>query len=444
MSEYSNQEKPEVYALRQDAGSWQISRRDFLKTAGIGAAAIGLQSSFVRPASAEDSLDKLCKSAVAHQNKITDLKISPDGQYLFSVDQTYKMKCWDMESHSLLHSAEDKGKASEFDAVGTLEGDPLVYKIKTGGFRAIELPELKAYPDEFSVSLSGVSTIGAVAADPDENLYGVSGKKLFCLRAGNGKPYFSEQNVIYEAQKNLKGLAVIGYGERFFLHYDGGYGLYDADSGSFREFGSNTISFFTVTPDGSGVLLFSPNYTYRLLSLEDGSEIWSHNMQHNFTAAAVTPDGGCGIIVCVDNMVRLINMKDGAVIHQIDTGDSLADAVAVAPDGSQFAVPVGKSILFLSLPDLKILGCPVDLDDMTKDTKGIKITGTDPVSGETITYTLPCGSPIPAGAVCTCNCVAGTYTPPCSCVGNVCSCVGNVCSCVGHTVTYTYHYWHPN
>ncbi len=52
------------------------------------------------------------------------------------------------------------------------------------------------------------------------------------------------------------------------------------------------------------------------------------------------------------------------------------------------------------------------------------------------TYTLPCGSPIPAGATCTCNCVD---VPSCSCVGDT------GCSCVGHSSCATVsHYWYPN
>lgn len=53
---------------------------------------------------------------------------------------------------------------------------------------------------------------------------------------------------------------------------------------------------------------------------------------------------------------------------------------------------------------------------------------------------LPCGSPIPEGWTCVCNCVAG-----CGCVGHVaCSCdqvctCDTVCSCVGAG-----HYWYPN
>jgi hypothetical protein len=52
-----------------------------------------------------------------------------------------------------------------------------------------------------------------------------------------------------------------------------------------------------------------------------------------------------------------------------------------------------------------------------------------------VTYTLPCGSPIPKGAVCVCNCVS----EPAACVCNgVCTCDGN-CSCAGES-----HYWYPN
>jgi hypothetical protein len=48
---------------------------------------------------------------------------------------------------------------------------------------------------------------------------------------------------------------------------------------------------------------------------------------------------------------------------------------------------------------------------------------------------LPCGSPVPPGWTCTCNCVS--VPAPCSCDG-VCSCVGHRCSCD------SVHYWYPN
>jgi hypothetical protein len=78
--------------------------------------------------------------------------------------------------------------------------------------------------------------------------------------------------------------------------------------------------------------------------------------------------------------------------------------------------------------------------------------------GTEYTFTLPCGSNIPPGAVCACNCVTVpcscvSYTPcscvsytPCSCDNNVgcdcdthsaCSCDQD-CNCVGAG-----HYWYP-
>ena len=75
MSGQTKKEKPEVYALRQDGGGWHFSRRDFLKAAGIGAAAvgIGLNSRFVRPASAADDIYSLCSNSLAHSEVITRL-----------------------------------------------------------------------------------------------------------------------------------------------------------------------------------------------------------------------------------------------------------------------------------------------------------------------------------------------------------------------------------
>ena len=53
---------------------------------------------------------------------------------------------------------------------------------------------------------------------------------------------------------------------------------------------------------------------------------------------------------------------------------------------------------------------------------------------------LPCGSPIPSGWTCTCNCVAAAPPAPvatiCTC-HTVCSCNADVCTCD------SVHYWHP-
>ncbi len=84
--------------------------------------------------------------------------------------------------------------------------------------------------------------------------------------------------------------------------------------------------------------------------------------------------------------------------------------------------------------------------------KGVDYNFKNPITGITEQYTLPCGEPIPQGAICVCNCV--TVPAGCSCNSDVvpkatkkpknCSCdtvctCNTVCTCDGAG-----HYWYPN
>lgn len=74
---------------------------------------------------------------------------------------------------------------------------------------------------------------------------------------------------------------------------------------------------------------------------------------------------------------------------------------------------------------------PGETGEVAPGETGINFTGP---GGET--RTMPCGSPIPPGWTCTCNCVT---------VPSVCTCDG-VCACVGHCTcdrVTTGHYWYP-
>ena len=150
MSERTNREKPEVYALRQDGGTWQISRRDFLKTAGIGAAALGagLNSRLVRPAEAED-LSKLCKETSAHPDEIKKLMVSPDGKYLVSYSNGM-VKCWDFDNYSLLglRKVSVSDHYGNFLTVGMYRGKQcLLFKLSNENrIDAVELPAMETSP----------------------------------------------------------------------------------------------------------------------------------------------------------------------------------------------------------------------------------------------------------------------------------------------------------
>ncbi|MGO9663649.1 MAG: hypothetical protein ACLP66_10105, partial [Polyangia bacterium] len=80
----------------------------------------------------------------------------------------------------------------------------------------------------------------------------------------------------------------------------------------------------------------------------------------------------------------------------------------VSTDGKLLASGSGdKTVKLWSLPEGASMSCLFDPEDSDKGAKAVtyRTTGLE-------TLTLPCGSPIPPGMICTCNCVAGSVTYP--------------------------------
>jgi WD40 repeat protein len=129
---------------------------------------------------------------------------------------------------------------------------------------------------------------------------------------------------------------------------------------------------------------------------------------------AIGPDGKLLASGSRDGTVKLWSLPDGAPMKTLQ-GHGIHVSVAISLDGKLLASgDRGGSIRLWSLPDGKPLGCLIDLAASPDKVKGSTYTVTDAVTGQTLTYTLPCGSPIPSGATCACNCVPG----------NICQCVG--------------------
>ena len=451
----SKNERPEVYALRQNGTTWQLSRRDFLKAAGLGAAVmgVGMNSRFIKPAYAASDLTTLCKSAPAHQNTIIELMISADGKHLLSFDSASRQKCWDYASHALEKSEKAKDNNEELLAMASINGNSLALMGGSGSIRPLLLPELKeASGGSIKVNVVKTSSFNGLDSDTHGNIYGVTGNEIFRLNR-TGDFSYSDQEKLYEISENNKfqDITVLSDGKYLFILRQKGFSIFDVQSGTIRDHvGTDAVSnaVYAVLPGGAKALVCAKgNVGYRLVSLTDGHVIWKKDLNQSILSAAVTPDGSYGILGGAEKEIVLISMEDGTVLHRLTTVAAKWIPIAVAKDGSSCAVAVDKTILFISLPDFELLGCPVDLKEMKDDTKGIKVEGTDPVTGRTVTYTLPCGSPIPEGAVCVCNCVAGEV---CKCDGHVvCTCEGySYCSCEGYSYCSCEgvgpHYWYPD
>ena len=466
----SNKEHPEIYALSRESGEWQISRRDFLKAAGIGAAVLGtgFSKGLIRTARAEESLESLCKNTPAHQSSITHMILSADGKYLLTGDRDRVLKSWDFENYTLLRTLKDGLRKNCTFAAGFLYDKSSLIEIETDRITYYDLP-LRAAQSAGVINIAESLRCDSYAFDHDGNIYGLRSGSV--RKIGRKNSYLSDE-VLYTFGDGKEGKAMqfLSLSGKILVQMNDGSGLLDPDSGKMIPLGFDTEN-CALMPGDSAVLTFDGD-GYRLASLIDGTVTWEqpnsalNDAEPNLKAAAMTPDGSIGVLLGGVSKRHLwqISMADGSLMNELDLGDFAMDnpgVIAMAENGAKIAAAVGQSILFISLPDLKVIGCPVDLSEMNNDLEGIEVSGVDPVTGKTVTYTLPCGSPIPAGAVCVCNCVSGsvctcdkvcTCDTGCSCVGHqtvctcdkVCSC-DTGCSCVGHrTTTYSSHYWHPN
>ena len=328
-------------------------------------------------------------------------------------------------------------------------------------FTYYDLP-LRSGQTAHSISLASDLWCDSYAVDNDGNIYGLRADSIHLLKREDG---YGKDTVLYTFETGFEGRAIrlLPNSRKLLVSMSEGSGLLDPDSGKMTSF-NRIIADYAVCPGDSAVLLYYAN-GYSLVSFADESSVWEQpcsvlkDSKPEIVAAAVTPDGSAALLLggATKRHLWQISMQDGSLVNDLDLGDFSKDnpsVIAMAGDSTKIAIAVGQSILFISLPDLKVIGCPVDLSEMNDDIEGIEVSGVDPVTGKTVTYTLPCGSPIPEGAVCICNCVAGsvctcdkvcTCDTACTCVGDktictcdkvctcdtACTCVGN-CSCNSH------------
>ena len=455
MDKQMNNEKPEVYALRQEDGNWQISRRDFLKAAGVGAAAVGagLGSGFVRPVlgASEKELQDVCDSAYSHQSKIDDLLVSADGKYLLSHSYESsgdRLKCWDFDTFVLAGWKKFKWVPYHL-TTAFYNGKNCAVYVRSRKICFVELPNVGNAKEEtvdidtkYNVIALSVASNGDIfASDDGARSESADDKRILKFVKKQGKKSF-EKPAVLPSEEEIVRMTAIDCGKKLFVQYRSGEcGVVDTADGSVNKFDVESIIDYAIVPGETSVLVLvgekNVSNEYRLYSLLDGKMLWAQDSSMAFYRIAVTPDGSTAILL-MESRVSLRSVSDGNLIRSENFGTitfGASNHLAVSGDGTKLAVARSNSILFISLPDLRLLGCPVDLKEMKDNTKGVKVEGIDVVTGKKVTYTMPCGAEIPAGAVCTCNCVAGAT---CACNSH------KSCSCNSHRSSYSSSYWYPN
>jgi WD40 repeat protein len=181
------------------------------------------------------------------------------------------------------------------------------------------------------------------------------------------------------------------------------------------------LSSITGVPAATGIV-FAPSNDAVITGHSDSSiRIWSWPDRKMLSALtghtgavrglAVSPGGTFLVSGSADRSLRLWTLPDGRFQYSLigHTGD--VRVVALTPDGKTLASGDSRGVIILwdlVKRDFRSFLFDPDLNSAS----GVTYSTYDQVSGQVIYFTLPCGSPIPPGATCVCNCVAGTVAPP--------------------------------
>lgn len=375
--------------------STTTGRRGFLATALTAAAVLGIigcprRIHLAHGAEKTAMKEADCGELRGHIQKVRALVISLDGSMLASGSEDQTIKLWDLPP-------------------GTLS--------KT----------LEANTDK----------IYALAISPDGNFLVSSsrGDKNIKLRS---LPSCALRNNL-EGHKNWVRALVISPDSRTLVSgsEDRTIKLWDLPAGTLRQSlkgHTDSIYALAITPDGHTLASGSEDQTIMLWNLSSGTfrqTLKGHTGA--IRALAISPDGHTLASGSEDKSVKLWDLPAGELSKTLNGHTDTIYALAISPDGRTLATGSGdQTIKMWDCPSGKFKTCLVDLAAIQPDIKGMTYQERNEY-GQPVTYTRPCGSPIPPGATCICNCVPGTYGTASSEQRNIgytyCSC-NKVCVCI--------------
>jgi len=361
----------------------------------------------------EPVADLSCGDQRAHANPIISMVISPDGARIVSADNNGKVMAWATATGELL------GSHSGFDRFVVLHHYPtrdVFYALEVLSGNTYVFEDINSAP----ILFYNEEELLAVSPDGSRHLTYLINDQQVLIRDVN-----TSQSIL-----------------EFMGHGDSGVGLAAfspsgeqvATVGSENEiliWDSETGEIIVSIPNAfveAGIdLSFDPLGRFIAgVGFDEGTvKLWSASTgELLFTLAAHTdsvfrvdfsPDGALMATGSADQTVKLWNVESTQVTQTL-TGhtDTVLDS-RFTPD-SRYLISSGRdgTIRMWDIESGEQLGiCFVDPESNPSDVESITYQSTDS-AGITRTYTLPCGAPIPADAICTCNCVAGSFVenPP--------------------------------
>lgn len=442
----SQDNEPQVFAVSKNlGGKWLFNRRDFVKTAGVAAAGMAAGTGALASCSSDKSPS--LNGARSHEY-ISSMAISPDGTLLVSAghdDLDPTIKLWSLPAGEFLNTLALR-KPSLINSVAfSPDGKLLAAGGRHGEIALLSLPEGTLVRMLQHGTTTETVDINSVAFTPDGAIL-ASGSD-----DGNVKLWLPlEEKPTHILGGHTSTVNTVDISPDGTLLASGSFDqtikLWSLPEGELlRTLESHTdeVQAVTFSPDGTRLASINGrfqavygedenarnDYAIRLWSIPDG-ELLQKLEGHSdlMRSVAFSPDGTLLASNSFDRTIKLWSMPTGEVFRTLTCPDGVS-LVVFSPDGTLLASASNEKIRLWALPEGKHLMDLIDIAISFNYFKGLQYSQSDGAG----VVTLPCGSSIPGGAACICNCVEGAS-----------------CSCVGHQPGSgsggggSDHYWHPN
>ena len=423
-------EEPRIVPLVEAIESGKMNRRGFLAASLTAAAAVmfldGKAISLTTTDNVSDN-DFDCSNFRAHKGLVNALTVHPDGKSLYSAGDDGYIKIWSLPDGALVKTMEGHKKTIIALAIHPM-GRYLYSGDADGVIKIWNLPDgtlQKSWQGH-----NGKITALAIASDGSRLISGSVDNTIKMWESPDG----TLSRTLKKHKKNINALAAMPDDNRFFS--GGGYkgngimfmwSLYQARVIKKNIYKADPINSFAFSPS-DGLLIAGCDHSIKLFNLRDGVVNKSVKVNDRTFDLAVTR-GNSRLVSRSRESITLWNLPD--LEFKLKVMEPCT-ALTVTPNGDlMISGDNAGRIKLWKLPDLTFDKCLMDIAASPSTVQGNTYSITDKY-GRVLTYTLPCGSPIPPGATCICNCVPGggcTCNKHCTC-DSVCTCnPQKVCTC---------------
>ena len=474
----SREQEPRIYALTRDATGYRLDRRDFLKAAGLAAAAVAASGSATariaeaatnhprRPSGVkmqvvDGNLDRLPR---AHRQSVSSLSSSADGKLLASGSADRKIKLWELPegklTSSLFAPQADVTTGGVVTAFLSSDGKLLASggtAGKGGASMYWSLPENKAIQELGKIgSFAGaMSADGKILAGTDLNwlkkyrdnaiaLWSLpDGKKLAAV---DGVDSTSLNGLTASLSADGKTLACVSNSDRTAIK------LWTVPPAK-KEFKILTghkraLRALCLSPDGKLLASADEVHIIKLWSLPEGVELAAMECDASVHALSFSGDGKLLASGHMENnSVRLWEAPTGNLLETFNTGDTVK-SVALSGDAKFLFAGTLKGRIFLwELDGKKRAWVLFDIETEENQTKVSCYDDQESVMAGAVctcdlvctcnTVWAPAGASLPNDATCVCNTIMMGKSKPggaarsestSTVVKDVCVC-DTVCTC---------------